>query len=227
MTKLIKRTTIVAVVLLALIGTGGIVAFASGYITWGGTKDYNEAMANLELIGKEGQIVVNNLDEARETILVLEADNKAKQKDIDALEKTVKQKDELIIEKENTIAAKEAIIKERDATIVKNNERIEDLTKKVNDGNAFKEQLATKVTGYINEVNQVGGKGQRYDKMFDIINNNVHLIGVEATLSSNPGRGQTDKELDQAIKDMKNVNEKTESVLEIFKDPEEEPQDGN
>lgn len=50
MKNFVKKGLITLGTIFALLGVGGTVAFASGYITWGGSNDFNKAMANLELI---------------------------------------------------------------------------------------------------------------------------------------------------------------------------------
>lgn len=101
MKKLIKRIAIATVVLLALIGTSGIVAFASGYITWGGTEDYEATKVDLEeLDTKRGQIVTN-LNDARKLI--------NSQNDlIDSQKETISKKENKITELEKDNANHEA-----------------------------------------------------------------------------------------------------------------------
>lgn len=50
MKNFVKKGLITLGTIFALLGVGGTVAFASGYITWGGSNNYNKAMANLGLI---------------------------------------------------------------------------------------------------------------------------------------------------------------------------------
>lgn len=104
MTKLIKHTTIVTVVLLALIGTGGIVAFASGYITWDGREDYEGAVEDLEGLDARRLEIVTNLDEARELIT-------GQNRLIDSQKETITEKEDKITELENDNANHEAFEK--------------------------------------------------------------------------------------------------------------------
>lgn len=70
MKKNIKRLTVTAVTLLALIGAGGITAFAAGYIQWGGTQDYHLTLDHLD--GLESGI--GNLKTDKQD-LIIERDN--------------------------------------------------------------------------------------------------------------------------------------------------------
>lgn len=48
------------------------VGATAGYINWNGTKDYEDAMADLDLINQKSGIVINNLEDAKERISELE-----------------------------------------------------------------------------------------------------------------------------------------------------------
>ena len=55
MKKTMKRIAVTGTVLLALFGAGTGIAFASGYITWGGTQDFEQTLINLNLISEHGR----------------------------------------------------------------------------------------------------------------------------------------------------------------------------
>ena len=96
MKKTIKRTVLAITILFALIGSTVTVAFASGYITWGGTPDFEQTIINLDLISKRGrELKANNeginreLEQTRNQLL--DKDNKINslEQEIEALEKRV------------------------------------------------------------------------------------------------------------------------------------------
>ena len=96
MKKTIKRTVLAITILFALIGGTVTVAFASGYITWGGTPDFEQTIVNLDLISKRGrELKANNeginreLEQMRNQLL--DKDNKINslEQEIEALEKRV------------------------------------------------------------------------------------------------------------------------------------------
>ena len=96
MKKTIKRTVLAFTILFALIGATVTVAFASGYITWGGTPDFEQTIVNLDLISKRGrELKANNeginreLEQMRNQLL--DKDNKINslEQEIEALEKRV------------------------------------------------------------------------------------------------------------------------------------------
>lgn len=94
MKKTIKRIALTITILLALIGATGTVAFASGYITWGGSQDFQQTLVNLNLISERGRELKSNneninreLEQTRNQLL--DKDNKinALEQEIEALEK--------------------------------------------------------------------------------------------------------------------------------------------
>ena len=96
MKKTIKRTVLAFTILFALIGATVTVAFASGYITWGGTPDFEQTLINLDLISERGrELKANNeginreLEQTRNQLL--DKDNKINslEQEIEALEKRV------------------------------------------------------------------------------------------------------------------------------------------
>ena len=96
MKKTIKRIALTITILLALIGATGTVALASGYITWGGSQDFRQTLANLNLISERGQeLKANNENINREleqmNNKLLDKDNQinALEQEIEALEKRV------------------------------------------------------------------------------------------------------------------------------------------
>ena len=96
MKKTIKRTVLAITILFALIGATVTVAFASGYITWGGTPDFEQTLINLDLISERGrELKANNeginreLEQTRNQLL--DKDNKINslEQEIEALEKRI------------------------------------------------------------------------------------------------------------------------------------------
>ena len=86
MKKHLKRLAVTVTVIFAFLGAGFTVAFASGYVNWGGTEAYRELLVNLDLFRSEGIVIINNRDaviaERNETI-------KEKENKITELEKSV------------------------------------------------------------------------------------------------------------------------------------------
>src|SRR5690625_5873087 len=96
MKKTIKRTVLAITILFALIGGTVTVACSSGYITRGGTPDFEQTIVNLDLISKRGrELKANNeginreLEQMRNQLL--DKDNKINslEQEIEALEKRV------------------------------------------------------------------------------------------------------------------------------------------
>lgn len=104
MKKNIKRLAITVVILLALIGAGGITAFAAGYIQWGGTADYELTLEHLD--GLENGI--GNLQTDKQD-LIIERDN------------LVTEYEQLVSEHENTYRENEQL-----------NNRVLDLQNQIN-----------------------------------------------------------------------------------------------
>ena len=86
MKKHLKRLAVTVTVIFAFLGAGFTVAFASGYVNWGGTEAYRELLVNLDLFRSEGIVIINHRDaviaERNETI-------KEKENKITELEKSV------------------------------------------------------------------------------------------------------------------------------------------
>lgn len=104
MKKSIKRIITAFVVLFALIGAGGVTAFASGYINWQGTQAYQNILVTLEQIKQRGQ----GLKTERDTY---KGSN-------EQLVNQIKDKENIIKDKDNLINAKtqenDALKKEND-----------------------------------------------------------------------------------------------------------------
>ena len=62
------------------------VGASAGYILWGGTDDYNNAMPDLDMINQKSGVVINNLEDAKERIDELEKLSLDDNKKIDNLE---------------------------------------------------------------------------------------------------------------------------------------------
>ena len=96
MKKAIKRIALTITILLALIGATGTVALASGIITWGGSQDFQQTLANLNLISERGrELTADNeninreLEQTRNQLLDKDNQINALEQEIEALEKRV------------------------------------------------------------------------------------------------------------------------------------------
>ena len=96
MKKVLKRITLTITVLFALIGATGTVALASGYIQWSGSSDFQQTLANLNLISERGQeLTADNeninreLEQTRNQLLDKDNQINALEQEIEALEKRV------------------------------------------------------------------------------------------------------------------------------------------
>lgn len=97
MKKTIKRLALTITILLALIGATGTIALASGYITWGGSQDFQQTLVNLNLISERGQELKSNNENINRELeqmnnKLLDKDNRinALEQEIDALKKNDK-----------------------------------------------------------------------------------------------------------------------------------------
>lgn len=91
--KLFKRIT---VILMAMIIMATGVAFASGYITWNGSNNYNQTIINLDAINTRGQELKSERDLAN-------ASNEQLQNIIRDKENVIRHKDNQITAKQNEI----------------------------------------------------------------------------------------------------------------------------
>ena len=96
MKKTIKRVVVSMVVLLALFGAFTGVALAADYITWNGSNDFQQTLANLNLISDRGrELKANNeninreLEQTRNQLLDKDNQINALEQEIEALEKRV------------------------------------------------------------------------------------------------------------------------------------------
>ena len=94
MKKAIKRIALTITILLALIGATGTIAFAANYITWNGSQDFQQTLANLNLISERGrELKANNeninreLEQTRNQLLDKDNQINALEQEIEALEK--------------------------------------------------------------------------------------------------------------------------------------------
>lgn len=67
-----KRLVVGLLVLFALVGIGGTVAFATDYLTWGGTPDFETTKITLEEISQRGLALQSERDNALESKLTAE-----------------------------------------------------------------------------------------------------------------------------------------------------------
>ena len=93
MKKTVKRIAMTLVALFALVGATGTALAAGGYITWGGTQNFNEAIQHLDTIGQRGQELKSKLNTANATK--------------EQLENAVRDKENIIRDKENLINSKD------------------------------------------------------------------------------------------------------------------------
>ena len=96
MKKTVKRLIATLLVAFALIGFSGTIALASGYITWGGSQDFQQTLVNLNLISERGrELKANNeninreLEQTRNQLLDKDNQINALEQEIEALEKRV------------------------------------------------------------------------------------------------------------------------------------------
>ena len=96
MKKLIKRIALTITILFALIGATGTVALASGYIQWSGSSDFQQTLANLNLISERGRELKSDneninreLEQTRNQLLDKDNQINALEQEIEALEKRV------------------------------------------------------------------------------------------------------------------------------------------
>ena len=96
MKKTIKRIALTFTIVLALLGATGTVALASGYITWGGSEDFQQTLINLDLISKRGrelkasnENINRELEQTRNQLLDKDNQIDALEQEIEALEKRV------------------------------------------------------------------------------------------------------------------------------------------
>ena len=96
MKKTIKRIALTITILFALIGATGTVALASGYIQWSGSSDFQQTLANLNLISERGRELKSDneninreLEQTRNQLLDKDNRINALEQEIEALEKRV------------------------------------------------------------------------------------------------------------------------------------------
>lgn len=119
MKKSIKRIIATLVVLFALIGAGGVTAFAANYIQWNGTSAYENILITLEQIKTKGQ----GLKSERDTY---KGSN-------EQLANQIKDKENIIKDKDNLINAK---TQENDA-LKKDNDKLKESS--TNEANKLKQ----------------------------------------------------------------------------------------
>lgn len=96
MKKHLKRLAVTVTVLFALLGATGTVALASGYITWGGSQDFQQTLDNLNLISERGRELKSSneninreLEQTRNQLLDKDNQIVSLEQKIEALEKRV------------------------------------------------------------------------------------------------------------------------------------------
>lgn len=127
MKKTMKRLAITTMALFALLGVSGTIAYASGYITWAGTQDYQQTLVNLDLIAERG-----NQLKADKQNLIVERDN------------LVIEYEQLVSEHENTYRENEQllnVIKDKENQINSLEQQIEALEKRITEGQTTQDML--------------------------------------------------------------------------------------
>lgn len=181
----------------------------------------------------EGQ--VNRLESEKETLIVerdnlmsnvelLTSENQTLTTDIESLEGQITEKNNQISNLESEISGLQEKIQNKNTEIeqLKNNntglkeENIE-LQSRVNYLETREATTVTKLTNIISETNEQNGKGPRYDVMSDGLNDLSNELGIDAQIGHH-GQGQTNNELEQAVKDMEDVHEKAEELNTLFEE---------
>ena len=127
MKKTMKKVALTGMTALALFGAGTGVAFASGYITWNGTKDYNEILQGLDDMERRH----NELGGERSQ-MIRELINRADQ--IEGHEETIAELNERIEELEKEGAATDkAQIKQAEKDMKHVNKRTQEVMKNMSD----------------------------------------------------------------------------------------------
>ena len=127
MKKTMKRLAITTMALFALLGAGGTIAYASGYISWAGTADYQQTLVNLGLIAERGDQLKTDKQN-----LIIEKNN------------LVTEYEQLVSENENTYRENEQltnVIKDKENQINSLEQQIEALEKRIADGQTTRGQL--------------------------------------------------------------------------------------
>lgn len=127
MKKNIKQLIATVTVGLALVGAGGLTAFAAGYVTWGGTEDFESLMSNLQTIGGKATGLKDQNEKQANEIAGLKADNK--------------NKDNQLLEKDGQISDKDNQISDKNNQIKALEQDIEDLQERVDGGMTTQDQL--------------------------------------------------------------------------------------
>lgn len=187
MTKWNKRIvkTVVALIASLFIFAGGVLA-GTLYLNWDGSTDFNISM--------------NTMDKTKLGIEMLNSKNESLTNDNESL---TNDNNILITEKEKL---------EEDLK--------DEKQKSVDDLANLKESYRNQINTVINHVNKnENGKGNRYDYLREQINNaSIALNDGVATgppqINENPGKDNSQKELEQAIIDMRNVEGKSSEVFD-------------
>ena len=127
MKKTMKRLAITTMALFAILGAGGTIAYASGYISWAGTADYQQTLVNLNLIAERGDQLKTDKQN-----LIIEKNN------------LVTEYEQLVSENENTYRENEQltnVIKDKENQINSLEQQIEALEKRIADGQTTRGQL--------------------------------------------------------------------------------------
>lgn len=115
------------------------VGATAGYISWNGTEDYNESMADLDMINKKSGVVINNLEDAKERIGELE---------------------ELSLGDKETIASLKAEVTQHELFRTQLKNSVEGYIKEVNETSGVGRKY-DKLVGIINEnAKHIGVKGK-------------------------------------------------------------------
>lgn len=209
--KLLK-SVVVALVLVFTFGTG--VYANEAYREWKGSQDYRETSENLNLLSDSFTSLFNEKEE-------LISENNALDSKIDVLteekarlenEKTalVTEKDKLATEladSNTSLAEKDSLIAEKDELLTKANAKLDNV-------NLIYSQAKNHLVQLINDTNNANGKGNRYDILSVKANELAKFMGVNERVDSKVGNGQKSDELRQAEKDMADLKEKSDALVE-------------
>lgn len=113
-----------------------------------------------------------------------------------------------IVEDQRTVIENQkTIIKNKETTITELQEQNQDSSQLIND-------LQTSLAESITNTNLENGARKKFDSLSTGMNNLAELLGLEERVSGDMGNTKSDDQLKQAEEDMKNVKEKSGTVLD-------------
>jgi len=210
--KKVLKSVIIALAFVFTFATG--VYANEAYQEWKGSQDYRETSENLNLLSDSFTSLFNEKEE-------LISENNALDSKVDVLteekERLENEKTALVTEKEkiateltnsnNSLAEKDSVIAEKDKLLVEANAKLDKV-------NLIYGQAKTHLVQLINDTNSANGKGNRYDILSVKANELAKFMGVNERINSKVGNGQKSDELKQAEKDMADLKEKSDALVE-------------